>query len=68
MAATAAGSEEEFRGDCDAAAAATAAVQASDAPCELDSLTLARDGGRLDWDDIVADLLDDREMVSPTVE
>ncbi|KAF6777659.1 hypothetical protein AHF37_03103 [Paragonimus kellicotti] len=32
--------------------------------CEVDSLTLARDGGILDWDDRVIDVLDDREMVS----
>ncbi|KAA3681792.1 uncharacterized protein DEA37_0013681 [Paragonimus westermani] len=30
--------------------------------CEVDSLTLARDGGILDWDDRVIDVLDDREM------
>ncbi|KAF7233121.1 hypothetical protein EG68_05643, partial [Paragonimus skrjabini miyazakii] len=31
--------------------------------CEVDSLTLARDGGILDWDDRVIDVLDDREML-----
>ncbi|VDQ11358.1 unnamed protein product, partial [Trichobilharzia regenti] len=31
---------------------------------EVDTLTLARDGGILDWDDRVADVLDDRELVS----
>lgn len=28
------------------------------------SVTLARDGGLLDWDDCVRDVLDDRELVS----
>ncbi|KER24115.1 hypothetical protein T265_14489, partial [Opisthorchis viverrini] len=31
--------------------------------CQVDSLTLARDGGLLDWDDKVIDVLDDREML-----
>ncbi|CAH8599210.1 unnamed protein product [Heterobilharzia americana] len=30
---------------------------------EVDSLTLARDGGILDWDDRVVDVLDDRELL-----
>nr|CAH8866308.1 unnamed protein product [Trichobilharzia regenti] len=30
---------------------------------EVDTLTLARDGGILDWDDRVADVLDDRELL-----
>ncbi|CAL8068487.1 unnamed protein product [Calicophoron daubneyi] len=31
--------------------------------CEVDALTLARDGGILDWDDKVIDVLDDRELL-----
>lgn len=31
---------------------------------EVETLTLARDGGILDWDDRVVDVLDDRELVS----
>uniref|UniRef100_A0A5K4F7K8 Par3_HAL_N_term domain-containing protein n=1 Tax=Schistosoma mansoni TaxID=6183 RepID=A0A5K4F7K8_SCHMA len=34
-----------------------------DSDYEVDSLTLARDGGILDWDDRVADVLDDRELL-----
>ncbi|CAH8553432.1 unnamed protein product [Schistosoma turkestanicum] len=34
-----------------------------DADYEVDSLTLARDGGILDWDDRVVDVLDDRELL-----
>ncbi|XP_018653520.1 hypothetical protein Smp_127790 [Schistosoma mansoni] len=34
-----------------------------DSDYEVDSLTLARDGGILDWDDRVADVLDDRELI-----
>lgn len=30
----------------------------------VEALTLARDGGILDWDDRVCDVLDDRELVS----
>lgn len=30
----------------------------------VEALTLARDGGILDWDDRVCDVLDDREMVN----
>ncbi|KAK4467705.1 hypothetical protein MN116_008477, partial [Schistosoma mekongi] len=34
-----------------------------DSDYELDSLRLARDGGILDWDDRVVDVLDDRELL-----
>ncbi|CAI2732846.1 unnamed protein product [Schistosoma spindalis] len=34
-----------------------------DSDYEVDSLTLARDGGILDWDDRVVDVLDDRELL-----
>ncbi|RTG90854.1 uncharacterized protein DC041_0001974, partial [Schistosoma bovis] len=33
-----------------------------DSDYEVDSLALARDGGILDWDDRVVDVLDDREL------
>ncbi|KAH8856283.1 partitioning defective 3 [Schistosoma japonicum] len=36
-----------------------------DSDYELDSLRLARDGGILDWDDRVVDVLDDRELTNP---
>ncbi len=32
----------------------------------MHSLAISRDGGILDWDDLVSDVLDDREQVIPT--
>ncbi|VDO61981.1 unnamed protein product [Schistosoma curassoni] len=38
-----------------------------DSDYEVDSLALARDGGILDWDDRVVDVLDDRELRMPWI-